>query len=183
MTHVDYALKEWDAQVRALARGETAVLLRKGGIMETHDGFEVEHRAFLLYPTFLHQNPQELRPDLHGDLRADPSPGRIVMPALAEVVDVHRVTDLERALALTDMQCLTPGAVERRFRYRDRPWLHALVVRVTVLDEPVKLDETPEMLGCVSWVPLQGRDVEGRAALAEDRLAAVREEVRARVGA
>lgn len=182
MTHVDYALKEWDAQVRALSRGDSALLLRKGGIMETHDGFEVEHRSFLLYPTFLHQNPAELREDARAELRPDPSPGVIVMGALAEVVDVWKVTDLDRAVALEDLQSLGAGAIERRFRYRDRPWLHALLLRVTVLDEPVALPETPEMLGCVSWVPLTGRDVTGRAVLDDERLTALRSEIGRRVG-
>lgn len=148
------ALKEWDAQSQALTTGQTALLIRKGGIMETHDGFEVEHRSFLLYPTFLHQNPAELRPEFTSLLRDDPIPGSIVLPALAEVVAVHKVEILEQALALEPWQALTAGAIERRFHYRGRPWVHALLLRVRPLTAPLALRETPEMLGCVSWVPL-----------------------------
>ena len=150
------ALKEWDVQVQALTRGQTAVILRKGGIMETHGGFEVERRDFLLYPTFLHQNASELRPGFAGLLRPDPAPGQIVLPARAEVQDVYKIESLEKALALEDMQALTAGAIERRFQYRNRPWLHALVLRIWPLAEPTALSETPEMLGCVSWVALEG---------------------------
>lgn len=75
-----FALKEWDTQCQALTSGRSALLIRKGGIMETHEGFEVEHRAFLLYPTFLHQNPAELRPEFTGLLRDDPELGKIVPP-------------------------------------------------------------------------------------------------------
>ncbi|AFZ67469.1 DUF1802 family protein [Deinococcus peraridilitoris] len=149
-----YALKEWDAQVRALLSGEVSLLLRKGGIMETHDGFEVEHRSFLLYPTFLHQNPQELRSEFAPLLRPDPKPGVVTLPALAEVHSVWKIEDLQQALALQELQALNAAAIERRFHYRGRPWLHALLVRVTRLSAPLHLTETPEMLGCVSWVPL-----------------------------
>ncbi|WP_102126426.1 DUF1802 family protein [Deinococcus planocerae] len=157
-----FALKEWDTQCQALTSGRSALLIRKGGIMETHEGFEVEHRAFLLYPTFLHQNPAELRPEFTGLLRDDPEPGTIVLPALAEVVAVHRVESLEQALALEPLQALTAGAIERRFLYRNRPWVHALLLRVRPLAAPLRLPETPEMLGCVSWVPLG--DVQHQAA-------------------
>ncbi len=148
------ALKEWDAQVQALIQGHTAVIFRKGGILETHSGFEVEHRRFLLYPTFLHQNPAELRGEVQPLLRADPAPGQIVIAARAEVQDVYKIESLESALALEDLQALTAEAIERRFHYRNRPWLHALVLRVWPLTAPLVLEETPELLGCLSWVPL-----------------------------
>ncbi|WP_425146881.1 DUF1802 family protein [Deinococcus sp.] len=148
------ALKEWDSQCRALTLGRSALLLRKGGIMETHDGFEVEHRRFLLYPTFLHQNQAELRPECRPLLRPDPAAGRLSLPALAEVVRVWKIEDLGRALTLEPLQALNAEAIERRFRYRSRPWLHALLLRVFPLTPPLGLIETPEMLGCVSWVPL-----------------------------
>lgn len=154
------ALKEWDVQCQLLAAGEVSVLVRKGGIMETHDGFEVEHRSFLLYPTFLHQNELELRGAFRGGLRPDPEPGVIGVPAVAEVVAVHRVESLEAALRLVPWQALTAGAVERRFQYRNRPWVHALVLRVRPVLTPLALVETPGMLGCVSWVPLPDMSVE-----------------------
>ena len=71
------ALKEWDAQAQALTTGQTAVIVRKGGIMETHGGFEVAHRGFWLYPTFLHQNPAELRPAFLPLLRSTLTPVRL----------------------------------------------------------------------------------------------------------
>lgn len=122
--------------------------------METHDGFEVEHHRFLLYPTFLHQNGAELRPEFRPLLRPDPLPGMLTLPALAEVVAVWKIEDLEQALRLEPYQALTAAAIERRFAYRNRPWLHAMLLRVSPLMPPLQLAETPEILGCLSWVPL-----------------------------
>ncbi|WP_034388142.1 DUF1802 family protein [Deinococcus sp. YIM 77859] len=179
-----YALKEWDTQCQALTSGSSALLIRKGGIMETHAGFEVEHREFLLYPTFLHQNPDELRPEFRPLLRDDPQPGQIVLPALAEVVAVHQVESLERALALAPYQALTSGAIERRFHYRNRPWVHALLLRVRPLQQSLVLEETPQMLGCVSWVPLPDLSVEaGPPVLPEAELERLRAAVEAALSA
>lgn len=177
-----YALKEWDAQVQALARGDVALVLRKGGIMETHEGFEVEHRSFFLYPTFLHQNPAEVRDEFAGLLRPDPSPGTVVFPAFARVVDVWRIEDLDRALSLQEAQVLNADAIRRRFHYRNRPWLHVLLLDVVRLGAPSALPETPEMLGCVSWVPLaDALEAAGEHATPNERLEALREELHARL--
>ncbi|PYE53566.1 DUF1802 family protein [Deinococcus yavapaiensis] len=182
MPTAEYALKEWDVQVQALTRGDVALVLRKGGIMETHEGFEVEHRSFFLYPTFLHQNSAELRPDFTPLLRTDPSPGTVIFPALAEVMGVWRVEDLDRAMRLEDLQALDASAIERRFHYRNRPWLHALLLRVVKLDAPVALQETPEMLGCVSWVPLMEHiEVRGTAVPSDDRIDTLRVEIERRL--
>ncbi|SMB95732.1 DUF1802 family protein [Deinococcus hopiensis] len=173
-----FSIKEWDAQCQALTTARTALLIRKGGIMETHGGFEVEHRQFLLYPTFLHQNPAELRPEFISMLRDDPQPGQIVLTALAEVVAVHKVETLEQALALEPYQALTAGAIERRFHYRNRPWVHALLLRVRPVAQPLVLEETPEMLGCVSWVPLPEIRIEAQeSVLREEALTQLQEEV------
>lgn len=169
------ALKEWDTQCRLLTAGQLSLLIRKGGIMETHEGFTVEHRRFLLYPTFLHQNPQELQPIYRDRLREDPAPGQIRFPALAEVVAVHKVESLDTALKLEPLQALTAGAIERRFQYRGRPWVHAVLLRVRPLVTPLVLPETPGMLGCVSWVPLEnlGHDLQlGDPAVSEEELTA-----------
>jgi hypothetical protein len=149
------ALKEWDTQCQALTQGQLSLIVRKGGIMETHDGFEVEHHRFLLYPTFLHQNSAELRPEFQPLLRPDPAPGTLTLPALAEVVGVWKVEDLALALKLEPYQALTAQAIERRFHYRNRPWLHAILLSVRPLTPPLQLAETPEILGCLSWVPLE----------------------------
>ena len=173
------ALNEWDTQCQALAAGQTALIVRKGGIMETHDGFEVEHRRFLLYPTFLHQNPAELRPEFLPLLRPDPAPGTLTLPALAEVVGVRKVEELELALRLEPHQALTAQAIERRFRYRNRPWLHAMLLRIHPLTPPLTLKETPELLGCLSWVPLEGVTLPelGPAAKSEPELVSLKAEL------
>ena len=45
-------LKEWATVVKALELGKQTVILRKGGILETASGFNIESKEFLLFPTW-----------------------------------------------------------------------------------------------------------------------------------
>lgn len=154
----EYALKEWAAIEQLLGAGELTLLLRKGGLWERRDGFEMEHRRFWLFPTLYHQNDTELRPELSWALaaaeEAHPEPEQIRLEHFAEVTDAFRVEDLPTLLSLVDAQGLTRETIESRFHYRNRPYLHALLLRVYRLPCPHLISNTMDYEGCVSWVTL-----------------------------
>jgi hypothetical protein len=150
-----HALKEWDAQIQALETGQTALVIRKGGIVEARGEFEVEYREFWLYPTFLHQNPGELRSDFSSLLRSDSAPGQVLIRAFARVEWVWKLENLEIIKALEPHQCLTSAALERKFHYRNKPWVHAILLRVYKLEPAQTITESELQRGCVSWVPLE----------------------------
>ena len=56
-----HTLKEWAVAVRALERGETALVVRKGGIREK--AFAVKDSRFLLLPGYEHQRPELIKPE------------------------------------------------------------------------------------------------------------------------
>jgi hypothetical protein len=64
------ALKEWASIEVALEQGTTVLMLRKGGIYEQKQGFQVEHRQFWLFPTLFHQGADELAPTFEWTIRA-----------------------------------------------------------------------------------------------------------------
>ena len=148
------ALKEWDAQVSGLLEGRTAVLVRKGGIYEQRAGFQVQRDQFYLYPTFLHQNEAELNLEYQSDLRPDPTPGEVALTAYATVEGVLKLEDLVAARSLEGLQALNADSLERRFKYKNRPVLHALLLRV-YRTAPQTVLETPAIKGCVSWIDLE----------------------------
>jgi hypothetical protein len=148
------ALKEWDAQIQALKIGRTALIVRKGGIVEKSGEFEVTHERFWLYPTFLHQNPGELKLEHHDLLRENPEPGLVTLRSFAVVEGVWKLENLETIRNLESENALTADALERKFRYRNKPYVHALLLRVYNCD-PITLPETEAYAGCVSWVPLE----------------------------
>ena len=184
MDTCDVALKEWDAQVRALEAGRVALIVRKGGIVEKRAEFDVEHTRFWLYPTFLHQNLGELRQDFAPLLRENHAPGTVTIASFATAQHVWKITNLDLVRQLEPHQCLTATSLERRFHYRDKPWVHALLLRVYTLPTPVALEETPLYAGCVSWVPLvQAISLEGiQPVLTEAAFEAQRRELEAVLG-
>ena len=44
-----YGLKEWATVVKALEQGKQTVILRKGGILETASGFNIESKNFFYF--------------------------------------------------------------------------------------------------------------------------------------
>jgi hypothetical protein len=152
------ALKEWEAVEQILAAGRASLLLRKGGIWEQKEGFRVEHREFWIFPTHFHQNPHELAPAfawaLEPGLAARPDGERIRLEHYAVVHDAFRVEDLEALRRLDGLHPLDAATVESRFRYKDRPYLHALTLRVYRMPEPHLVENTLDYEGCVSWVEL-----------------------------
>jgi hypothetical protein len=151
------ALKEWAIVCRALAEGRQILLIRKGGIEEIKPGFQVAHRDFWLFPTYIHQKAADLVPAVHAEFAevqaAQPPGGALQIQLYATVEDVVKVMDLDRLRALDGCHVLSWECVESRFNYR-RPGVHVMTLRAYRRPEVVTLDNTPEYDGCVSWVDL-----------------------------
>jgi hypothetical protein len=160
------ALKEWAVLVDAMARGEIIAMVRKGGIREQRAGFVVRHERFLFYPTFFHEKRAELQPRFQSGVSAAtrPEEGTIRISHLAEVVGLWTVTELDRLRPIESEHGLAWGAVESRFRYRDRPVVEVVAVRVSSLPCSVVVPELRRYQGCVSWVALEGGVDVSRAA-------------------
>lgn len=158
MQSTNAALKEWAIVCRALADGRQTLLIRKGGIREIKDGFEVEHRNFWLFPTYVHQKVTDLVPAVHEEFAtlqaAEAPPGVLPVQLYATVEGVVTVTDLDRLRGLADQHILSWDCVAGRFHYRNKPGVHVLVVRVYRRPEPVLLAQKAWYDGCVSWVDL-----------------------------
>jgi hypothetical protein len=152
------ALKEWAIVCQALADGRQTLLIRKGGIQEIKDGFEVTHRNFWLFPTYVHQKVTDLVPTVHAEFReiqaGPPAPGILTIRLYATVEHAVRVTDLDRLRDLADQHVLSWDCVAGRFHYRNKPGLHVLVVRVYRRPEPLLLPQKAWYDGCMSWVDL-----------------------------
>ncbi|HEV3050134.1 MAG TPA: DUF1802 family protein [Longimicrobium sp.] len=150
------ALKEWAVADEALATGQIALLIRKGGIHERQGEFGVEHREFWIFPTGWHQNPEDLAEHLHPllDVLAPPPRGQVPFRVYAVVDDVFRIESADVLDRLDGLHPLSPPAARYRFNYRGRPFVHALIVRAYRLEEPAMLPDVHRYEGCVSWVEL-----------------------------
>lgn len=163
-------LKEWDVVCRALSTGRQAILLRKGGIHEAAGEFELDHRAFLLFPTFLHQNRQMLKPEAQADARPHAAePDRVTIASAGVVTDIVQLRGRAQMDALDAEHVWAPPLIDMRFNYRPENPLYLLVVRAYLLPEPRAIENTPAYAGCKSWVPLaETFDLAGAKPVIED---------------
>lgn len=152
------ALKEWAVICAELAAGRQMILLRKGGLREPAGGFRVDHRAFFLFPTYVHQNEDELvesaRRALPGILREAPPAGELHLQLYATAEAAVEVASLDPLRRLQGWHVLAWLAVERRFHYR-RPGLHVIALRVYRLAAPLVVPSLFGYDGCRSWVELE----------------------------
>lgn len=157
MNPLHHALKEWAVICRALTEGRQAILIRKGGIAESGGEFEVEHRRFWLFPTYVHQQKAGIVPEaaaLLEQVDADRPPTGIVrLSHLAEAVGVYHIRELADAWKLAGMHCWSHETVQSRFEYR-QPGLFVLAVRVYRAPQVFDLYDTAQYAGCRSWVEL-----------------------------
>jgi hypothetical protein len=151
-----YALKEWAVAVKALERGETALVVRKGGIREK--AFAVPKTRFLLLPGYEHQKPGLLKsehrylmneiPDLSDD-------GPLRFSSFAEVAGAYEISESEELAAIAPHHMWTPEYAESRFKWRPKKPLTVLVLRTYSLPETVELPYVDAYGGCKSWIELQ----------------------------
>jgi hypothetical protein len=158
-----HALKEWAVAIRAMERGLTALAVRKGGIREK--AFAVERERFLLFPSYEHQNPEQLKPGFHGILeetRGGRDDGPVRFTSFAEVHRAYEISDEETLQALDPYHVWTREYAESRLKWRPKKPLTILVLRNYLLPEPVEIPYSESYGGCKSWIPLErGIPVEG----------------------
>jgi hypothetical protein len=152
------AFKEWAAVVLALERGIQDLVLRRGGVAEERDAFEASHDAFLLWPTFHHQQRAGLHPRYQGllddALAAEPPAGECRITSFARVLDV-RILASERELdELASRHVYAQEVLLERLRAPRGRALYVLEVEVRRLDEPIRVRIGAEHAGCRSWVPV-----------------------------
>ncbi len=144
--------KEWALVCEALGRGEQSIILRKGGIAEGRAGFQFQHREFLLFPTFFHEQLGKTR--LADAQIPAQRAGEIEIRFFARMEFATVVTDWETAVALEPFHILTREVVRERFDYDEAPGIHLAFVRIFRLEPSWILPDEKRYGGCRSWVDL-----------------------------
>ncbi len=182
---LETGLKEWATVCQAMADGGQIILLRKGGIYESGGEFELEHRRFVFFPTYLHQNLEMLKPEARVGFEArSAEPDRVTLSVGAEVTDILQLKSREQMDELDDQHVWGPSLIDMRFNYKPANPLYLLVVRAWRLAEVVTVENTPAYAGCKSWVPLEQRvSTQGATPVLDDTTYQTRRElIRARLG-
>ena len=180
---VDVALKEWQVVTGLLGEGRQIVLLRKGGIQEGVNRFEIAHRRFALLPTRLHQDANMLKPGIRvRAVAGEAEPASFDLRYAGEITDIVAVHERATMDRLDDLHCWTPPYIDLRFDYRPERPLYLLLVRASRLAEAFELGNTYEVAGCKSWVPLPRPLEATEAALNDEAYETIRRDVLGRVG-
>ena len=153
------AFKEWAIVCDALLDGMQTVLLRKGGIREEEGRFTITDTAFLLMPTYEHQQIGLVREEFQSRISnsAQPSndPDVVVIRGWAEVQSIFAVKD-EQLLAKIAHEHMWNEMYERlRLDFNPYDPLYIMVLRAFRLSDPVICPMIPEYVGCKSWVTLE----------------------------
>ncbi len=152
---LDIALKEWQAVCHAIHTGRQIILLRKGGIHETEGRFEIQNRDFLLFPTYLHQKIDWVKPnDRQHVQHRDDEPDRVEINTRVCVTDIVRVRSRQQMDAIDYAHLYLPPMIDMRFNYKPQNPLYLLIIRAYRLDV-VNIASVPLYAGCKSWVPLE----------------------------
>ena len=172
-TRNNIAFKEWASVVNALAQGKQILILRKGGIREENGQFQVEHNEFFLFPTYEHQNKEDLKTEVHYDLemtiRTKPEPNEIPIRYYVQIVDVLQLTEESDLTLLQPYHVWSEKAVANRFHFGKEKGLFAIAARIYRLPIPHLVAFEPEYGGCKSWVELkQGLSTEGARPVLND---------------
>jgi hypothetical protein len=151
-----HTLKEWAVAVNALERGETALVVRKGGIREK--AFAVAKRRFLLLPGYEHQTPELLKPEYRQLMQEIPNltdDGPLRFASFAEVKEAYEISDFGSLEALDPYHMWTLEYAGSRFKWRPKKPLTVLVLRAYLLPEAVELPYSEAYAGCRSWFELE----------------------------
>ena len=151
------ALKEWAMVVKVLQEGRQILLLRKGGIAEAGGQFRIQHTEFFLYPTFLHQDKQYIRPEFSSavdEIQKGEAFGQVRIGSYAVVEEAIQATDLALLQKLEPYHIWTSAYIDLRYHYKPENPLYVMLLRTYTLPQVVEFEETRTYKGCKSWVPL-----------------------------
>ena len=150
-------LKEWATVVKAFEHGKQTVILRKGGILETSSGFNIESKEFLLFPTWEHQEPKHVKPEYHSFLEEvlndKPNEGFNKITSLAEVLYEKDVTSVETVDRLSEFHVWSDMYIEERRNWNPEKPFKAIFLKTSKIPE-IKLPLNSSFQGCKAWVEI-----------------------------
>lgn len=149
------AFKEWTTVIDAMICGRQTVIIRKGGIAEDFDKFELRADEFLLFPTLFHQLDEKIKPDwLEAQPNQDyyPNPNQVRITHKAIVKHSNHVSNYNELLHLKDKHVYTDAVIQERFNRWNDKGVYVIEFDIEELDKEILIEITPEMMGCKSWI-------------------------------
>ena len=167
------ALKEWATVVKALEQGKQTVILRKGGILETASGFNIESKKFFLFPTWEHQETKHVKSEFHDFLNQvldkKPDEGFNKITSYAEVLFEKDIESNETINQLSSFHVWSDSYIQERRNWESQKPMKAVFLKTVKIPE-FNLSLKPEFSGCKSWIELNSDFQEGESALRDNEI-------------
>ena len=166
------ALKEWSIICNALEKGDQIILLRKGGIMEYRQGFEIKHEKFFLFPTFEHQAEDAIKEKYRKSFKDieteavtvveenqqdkkegnDNRNNQVQIKLFAQVIYSKEFYDKKMLEKLDNYHIWTEEYIKKRMEYNPKKPMSILLLRVYKIKQPIILNYKDAWIGCKSWI-------------------------------
>ena len=167
------ALKEWATVVKALEQGKQTVILRKGGILETASGFNIESKKFFLFPTWEHQETKHVKPEFHDFLNNvldnKPNENFNKISSYAEILYEKDIEDNEIIRNLSSFHVWSDSYIQERRNWKPEKPMKAVFLKTVKIPE-FNLPLKPEFSGCKSWIELNSNFESGELALSDNEI-------------
>ena len=164
-------LKEWATVVKALEQGKQTVILRKGGILETASGFNIESKKFFLFPTWEHQETKHVKPEFHNFLTdvldKKPDDGLNKISSYGEILFEKDVSSMDTINELSPFHVWSDSYIEERRNWKPEKPIKAVFLKTMKIPE-FTLPLQPEFQGCKSWIEINSNFQEGKSALKDN---------------
>ena len=179
------ALKEWATVIKALEQGKQTVILRKGGILETASGFNIESKKFFLFPTWEHQETKYVKSEFHDFLNEvldnKPEEGFNKISSYAEVLYEKDIESNDVINQLSSFHVWSDSYIQERRNWKPEKPMKAVFLRTIKIPE-FNLPLEPEFSGCKSWIELNSNFESGESALNNNEINKKLEEFKEIVG-
>lgn len=166
-------LKEWATVVKALENGNQTVLLRKGGILETDSGFEVESKNFFIFPTYEHQQTDSLKSQFYSYLsevrESKPKEGVNIITSYAKVISETDLSDIKKIEELSSFHIWSDSYIKERMNWMPEKPMKALFLKVFKI-KPIQVPIIPEYQGCKSWIDINANSDAGTSVLSDSEI-------------
>ena len=167
------ALKEWATVVKALEQGKQTVILRKGGILETASGFNIESKKFFLFPTWEHQETKHVKSEfqnfLTDVLNKKPDEGFNKITSYAEILFEKDIESADTINELSSFHVWSDSYIEERRNWMPEKPMKAVFLKTVIIPE-FNLPLQTEFEGCKSWIEINSNFQEGKSALEENEI-------------
>jgi hypothetical protein len=149
------AFKEWNVVVDTLGRGEQVVIMRKGGIDEGENGFEIKHKQFWLFPTQFHQQKDFVICSAAHQMAPLSNNKIIPIQYHSEVVSHFELNQTAQIESIRGQHVWKDEVLIQRMTSGNSYQLHALLVRVSRLPKAIEVPMDEQYGGCRSWIHLK----------------------------